>query len=146
MALPVCVPARDLRYTVDGFAAFLAQNKALASLLFWKEAEEYSCMFGDDERKQMAKKIYERYLSPGSEYEVTSLPAETREPIKAEVSGPHMRVAPRSPELRPGSRPGIRDSGGQTTPAHPAHPHLCLITPRLDSPPTSALPPLPSSF
>ena len=48
------------KYNVDGFASFLAQNKALSTLLFWKDSDEYACLFGDHERKEVAKKIFNR--------------------------------------------------------------------------------------
>jgi len=75
-------------YNVDGFAHFLAQNKSLAMLLFWKDAEEYASLFGDEERKQTAKKIFNRYLTEGSEFEVLSLPKEMRKKIQEDLDFP----------------------------------------------------------
>ena len=49
-------------YDVEGFADFLSANKALATLLFWKDAEEYSTLFGSDERKNTAEKICKRCI------------------------------------------------------------------------------------
>ena len=63
--------AGEYAYNVDGFAAYLAQTKALATLLFWKDAEEYAGLFGVEERKQVAEKIYLRYVESGAEYEET---------------------------------------------------------------------------
>jgi len=74
------------QYNVDGFAAYLSANKALGVLLFWKEAEEYTMLFGDDERKNTAKKIYSRYIKVGSEHEVTGVSAEIKKNIESNLS------------------------------------------------------------
>jgi len=76
------VAGKSYEYTVDGFAAFLAANKALGVLLFWKDAEEYTMLFGVEERKNVASKIFTRYLKQGAEWEVTALNAEMRSKIE----------------------------------------------------------------
>ena len=80
--------AGPFAYNVDGFAAYLAQTKALATLLFWKDAEEYAGLFGVEERKQVAEKIYRRYVESGAEYEVNSITSEVRDRIKDELQDP----------------------------------------------------------
>ena len=50
-------------------------------------------IFGVDERKQFAKKIYDRYLKEGAEYEVT-VTAEMRKKIKEEVRAVLARCVP----------------------------------------------------
>ena len=62
--------ASVLTYDVDGFAEYLAQTKALGTLLFWKDAEDYTTLFGTQERVKTAEKIYTRYLAKGSEFEL----------------------------------------------------------------------------
>lgn len=61
---------KALSYDVDGFAKFLADNKAISTLLFWKEVEDFTTLFGVQERAKAAEKIFERYLKEGAEYEV----------------------------------------------------------------------------
>ena len=55
---------------VDGFSQFLAEQKALPTLLFWKDAEDFTTLFGVQERAESAKKIFDRYLKTGADYEV----------------------------------------------------------------------------
>ena len=62
-----------LQYDIRGFVLYLSRIKALQTLLFWKDAEEFTTLFGGQERKEAAKKVYERYLKAGAEYEVVSL-------------------------------------------------------------------------
>ena len=45
---------------MDGFGQFLRRKKALPTLLFWKDAEDYQACFGVQERAEMAKKVFER--------------------------------------------------------------------------------------
>ena len=44
-------------YDIDGFSQFLAQQKAISTLLFWKEAEDFSTLFGNAEKVTTAQKI-----------------------------------------------------------------------------------------
>ena len=62
----MCAAAAD----VDGFSQFLAEQKALPTLLFWKDAEDFTTLFGVQERAESAKKIFDRYLKTGADYEV----------------------------------------------------------------------------
>jgi len=62
-----------LEYNIEGFAKFLTRIQAMSSLMFWKDAEEFSMLFGLDERKERAQMIYKKYLVPGAEMEVSSL-------------------------------------------------------------------------
>jgi len=77
-----------LDYTIEGFVKFLTDSKAVNTLLFWKDAEEYSTLFGDEERKVSAEKIYERYLKPGAEFEMTSVSGETSKEISEALGNP----------------------------------------------------------
>jgi len=79
---------QPLEYGIEGFVKFLTDSKAVNTLLFWKDAEEYSTLFGDEERKVSAEKIYERYLKPGAEFEMTSVSAETSKAISQALANP----------------------------------------------------------
>ena len=61
---------QEINADVDGFSQFLAEQKALPTLLFWKDAEDFTTLFGVQERAESAKKIFERYLKTGADYEV----------------------------------------------------------------------------
>jgi len=76
----------DLEYNIEGFAKFLTFSKAVNTLLFWKDAEEYSALFGSEERKAYAEKVFKRYLETGAEFEVSSLQGEHCKRIKEELA------------------------------------------------------------
>ena len=67
--------SKNLSYDIDGFTSFLSEKKALSTLLFWKDVEDYTALFGVQERVRTAEKIFERYIKAGAEYEVTCTPA-----------------------------------------------------------------------
>ena len=74
-----------LSYDIDGFSQYLAQVKAIPTLLFWKDVEDYTTLFGVQERSETAKKIFERYLKKGAEYEVASRSDDTMNAIAKEL-------------------------------------------------------------
>jgi len=76
----------NLEYNIEGFAKFLTSSKAINTLLFWKDAEEYSALFGSEERKAYAEKVFKRYLEIGAAFEVTSLQGEHCKRIKEELA------------------------------------------------------------
>lgn len=80
--------ASVLTYDVDGFAEYLAQTKALGTLLFWKDAEDYTTLFGTQERVKTAEKIYTRYLAKGSEFELNGATEEQIAAVQAQMKEP----------------------------------------------------------
>lgn len=77
-----------LEYNAQGFVRYLVQIQALSTLLFWKDAEEFTTLFGGQERAEAAKKIFSRYLKPGAEFEVGSMQGAQVDAIKKELSSP----------------------------------------------------------
>lgn len=73
---------------MDGFATFLADTKSLSALLFWKEAEDYTTLFGVQERQAAAEKIFDRYLKVGAEYEVTGITDQIRKVVVDQLKSP----------------------------------------------------------
>lgn len=82
------IGGKELEYNIEGFAQYLASTRSLNTLLFWKDTEEYCTLFGQQEREQAATKIFERYLVPGSEHEVTTLQGDHCARIKSELNDP----------------------------------------------------------
>jgi len=79
---------KKLNYDVDGFSTYLAESKSISTLLFWKECEDYTTLFGVQERAKTAEKIYERYIMEGAEFEVASKDAAVVNSIKAQLANP----------------------------------------------------------
>ena len=77
-----------LSYDIEGFAAYLRQQQALSTLLFWKDCEDFTAIFGSEDRSKAATKVYDRYLAPGAEYEVASISNEKRGGIKSQLADP----------------------------------------------------------
>lgn len=95
---PIVTKGRDssagksYMFNVDGFAEFLSTQKALGVLLFWKDAEDYRMIFGNEELKGAAKKIHQRYLKQGAEYEVSTIQAAMRTKIEGRLSNPPVDI------------------------------------------------------
>ena len=85
-------PGNSYMLNVDGFAEFLSTQKALGVLLFWKDAEDYRMIFGNEELKGAAKKIHQRYLKQGAEYEVSTIQAAMRTKIEGRLSNPPVDI------------------------------------------------------
>lgn len=81
-----------MSYDIDGFSQFLAQQKAVSTLLFWKDAEDYTTLFGAQERSKTAEKIFQRYLEKGAEYEITGLAEAQRKKVKDELGSPSEEI------------------------------------------------------
>ena len=79
---------QKLQYDVDGFAQFLANRKSIATLLLWKDVEDYATLFGVQERAAAAEKIFTRYIRPGAEYELTALSEQVVKDIKEQLDNP----------------------------------------------------------
>lgn len=53
------------------FARWLAQNKCMESLLFWKEVEQFKLVFTSEERALVSAKIYDLYIKEGGLWQVS---------------------------------------------------------------------------
>ena len=77
----------ELNYDIDGFTQYLVNAKAIGILLFWKDVEDFTTLFGEQERIKTAEKIYSRYLAPGAEFEITAL-SEHAKQVQATLDKP----------------------------------------------------------
>ena len=66
------------RKDILAFASFLRNKESLEILLFYKDVERFSGLFSDNERRALAKKIYDTYIKAGARCQMMLMGIDTR--------------------------------------------------------------------